>query len=302
MSKKTKADPTGQAGSRNKGVRVLTKRLGRAERRIKTLFRAVPKSRRRIAKIQNSEKTTFYDYELSPEGSEQLNRSIGFILNEELLETQIDFMPIDWYWKQNIELPYRQGTVEEVRDFNQLIAAAIVAGVLVKGLPLQKVPVERVIFSEIYRMDLGKAYVSSFSDIKTLSSSTAAKVVQRINAGISAGSTPTEIGAEISERFEVSKSSAKRIAETEVNKAYNDAKLDATDLMAGESSLKSGVVHISALTPTTRTHHAARHGNAYTVEDQRQWWDSGSNRINCKCTTRSILIDKRGKIIKAEIN
>lgn len=301
MSKKTKADPTGQAGNRNKGTRVLTNRLTMAERSVKALFRAIPRTRRRQAVIQNAEQSTFYDYEFSAQDQEQLDRSIRFILDGQLLETQTDVMPFDWYWKSNVELPYRQGTTEEVRDFNQLIAGAIVAGVLVKGFPPQQIPIERVLFSESYRAALNNVFVSNFSSIKTLSNTTASQVIQRINAGIEAGRTPTVIAADITDRFDVSKVNAKRIAETKVNEAYNNAKLAATNIAGEETGLRSGVIHISALTPTTRAHHAARHGNAYTVEDQTSWWNEGANRINCKCSVRSILIDKRGNVVQSDI-
>ena len=70
--------------------------------------------------------------------------------------------------------------------------------------------------------------------------------------------------------------------------------------MAERTGLRAGVIHISALATTTRPSHAARHGNAYTTADQNQWWDTGANRINCKCTTISILIDRNGKVIQAE--
>ena len=298
MSKKTKADPTGQATNRNKGTRRLAARLRRAESRVKDLLKVIPRERRRITKIQNAEQTVFYEYELTAQDQEQLNDSVQFIINDELLETQTGRMPFNWYWQSNIELPYRQGTAEEVRDFNQLIAAATVAGFFIKRIAPQEIPFNQVVFSDAYRDPLNKAYVSNFNSIKSLSSTTAAQVIQRINSGISSGLSTVAIGAEINSRFDVALSSAQRIAETEINRAYNDAKLNATDLMAEETGLRSAVVHISALTSTTRPHHADRHGNSYTVADQLQWWDSGANRINCKCTTRSILLDKRGNVLQ----
>lgn len=298
MAKKTKADPTGQARNRNKGTRRLSTRLTRAEREVKALFRAIPRSSRRQTKIVNAEQTTVYDYEFDQEAFE---RAIEFILNEELLETQTGVMPFDWYWKEDIELPYRQGTAEEVRDFNQLIAAAVAAGVLINGLPPQQVSIEQVLLSETYRTAVNSAQVSNFTTIKGLSEKTSTQVLQQVNAGIQAGDTPTAIAANISKRFDVSRSDAKRISETEVNKAYNDAKLDATRILGEQTGLRAAVVHISALSTTTRQTHADRHGNAYTVSDQLQWWNTGANRINCKCTTRSVLIDRNGKVVQAEL-
>jgi len=300
VARKTKEDPTGQASNRNRSTKRLQSRLTKAEREVKALFRAIPKTRRTQTRIQNAEQTTVYDYELSTADQVQLGTSLGFILNQQLLETQTGLMPFDWYWKNDVELPYRQGTVEEVRDFNQLIAGAVIAGVLVGGLPPEQVSIEQVLLSEPYRTALSNVQVNNFSTVENLSDRTAAQVLQRINAGIQAGDTPTLIANEISERFDVARSSAKRIAETEINKAYNDAKLDATRLLGERTGLRAAVIHISALLPTTRAAHAARHGNAYTVADQLQWWNTGSNRINCKCTTRSVLIDRQGKVVQGD--
>jgi len=301
MPKKTKADPTGQARNRNRGTRRLSARLTNAERQVKALFRQIPRTSRRVTRIVNAEQTTVYDYEFTPQDQEALDRAVEFILNQQLLETQAGQMPFDWYWKQDIELPYRQGTVEEVRDFNQLIAGAVAAGVLIDGLSPREVPIEQVLLSEPYRSALNNIQISNFTVIKSLSERTSAQVLQRINAGIEAGSTPTAIVNEISKRFDVSRSNAKRISETEINRAYNDAKLNAANVLGQETGLRAAVLHISALTPTTRDSHAARHGNAYTAADQFQWWEQGANRINCKCTTRSVLIDRNGKVVQTEL-
>ena len=304
MSKKTKEDPTGQASSRKKGTLTLDRRLNKSEREVKALFRAIPRKRKTKATITNdfliNAKTVFYEYEITEQELSQLQSSITFILNNELLETQMGDMPYNWYWKDNIEQPYRQGTAESLVSFNQLIASAAIAGVLVKGLPPRSVPIEQVLLSQNYREALNKTYVANFESIKTLSQRTSSQVMQKINAGIEAGNTPTVIANEISERFDVARSSAKRIADTEINKAYNDSKIRANDIAASESGLRAGVIHISALTTTTRNTHAARHGNAYTTVDQLQWWDSGANRINCKCTTISVLIDSKGQVVQTK--
>lgn len=295
MSRKTPQDPTGQAANRNKGTRRLVAKLDAAERKVKALFRSIPRTSRRQAVIANAEQTTVFSYDYD---QAQFERAVEFIMNDELLDTQSGTIPPYWYWNSHIEIPYRQGMTEEVRDFNQLIIGAVIAGVLVKGLKPQTVPIEQVLFSEPYRAGLNTAQLSNFTTMKGLSETTTRQVLQRINSGILAGESPTFIANDISERFGVAKSSAKRISETEINKAYNNAKLDATRLLGEQTGLRAAVIHISALTPTTRDTHAARHGNAYTVADQLQWWEITPNRINCKCTTRSVLIDRQGKVIE----
>ncbi len=294
---KSKSDPTGQNKARNKGTRALTVRLNRAQAQIKAMFREIPRQRRTQTKIVNAE-TAVYDYQQTAAEQQALSDEIFAALNDELLESQ-DRMPPDWYWKDNIEQPYRQGTAEEINRTNQLITAAIVAGLITDPF-VSTVEIEQVLTSRQYIKTINSVYVSNFQQIKTLSDRTSAQVIRQINAGIQAGDTPTVIAKAITERFDVAKSSAQRIAETEINKAYNDSKINAVDVMAQRTGLRAGVIHISALTPTTRANHAARHGNAYTTADQQQWWNAGSNRINCLCSTISVLIDAKGNVIQSE--
>lgn len=294
---KTKSDPTGQARRRNRGAKTLVRRLQVAERQIKQLFRDIPKRRTQQTRIVNVA-IPVYQYQINPREQEILNEQIRVVLNDELLESQAA-MPPDWYWKDNIEPPYRQGTLEETNRTNQLIMAGVIAGAIIDPFVTEATP-EQVLTSRQYRQALQAAVNSNFNNIKTLSERTASQVIQQINAGIASGMTPTKIAVAISERFDVAESSARRIAETEINKAYTNAKLNAVDIMAVRTGLRAGVIHISALLSTTRAEHAARHGNAYTTGDQQQWWDSGTNRINCKCSVISVLIDRQGKVIQAE--
>lgn len=59
--------------------------------------------------------------------------------------------------------------------------------------------------------------------------------------------------------------------------------------------LKTLLVHISALSPTTRHTHAVRHAHLYTNEEVRDWYSKDGNSINCKCSQQSVLVDADGK-------
>jgi hypothetical protein len=301
VGKKTKTDPTGQATNRRTATRRLQNRLTLAERRVKQLFRAIPRTRRRETVLPNAKVVPVYDYRITASELEELERRIRAIIGDELLETQFNRMPPNWWWQDAIELPYRQGTAEEIIAFNRLVTAELVRTRAARGLTTQRLEIGQVLQSSEYLEALDTVYVQNFIDIKGLSDRTAAQVTGEINRGIAAGSTPTQISEAITERFDVSRTSAERTANTEVNKAYNDAKLNATEVAADLTGLRAGVLHLSALIPTTRDGHAARHGNAYTVAQQRQWWDSGTNRIRCHCSTRSVLIDSTGNVIDVEL-
>lgn len=300
MARKTKTDPTGQAVNRRKGTRRLSNRLTLAERKIKRLFRDIPRTRRQQTVLTNAT-IPVYDYQITADELEALQRRIRAVLDDQMLETEFNRKPPNWWWQEVIELPYRQGTSEEVVEFNRLVTAELVRVRAARGLTTQRLEIGQVLQSSEYLRALDNVFVENFSVIKTLSDRTADQVIQRLNAGIGAGNTPTEIAEEITERFDVARSSAERISNTEINKAYNNARLNATEVAAKETGLRAGVLHLSALLPTTRSGHAARHGNAYTVAQQRQWWDSGVNRIRCHCSTRSVLIDRQGKVVDVEL-
>ena len=296
---KQKQDPTGQGRNRRRGIKATAARLKRAQSDVIALFRGIRSKRKTRTKIQNAQ-TVYYDYDLTPEQREDLRRDVQRSIDL-ALETDQERVPPEWWYKTVVEVPYRSGTLEETNTFNQLIAGAVVAGLVgLNGMEPQRIAPEIVLTSQPCQQALRDVYVSSYTDIKGLAQNTAKQVMQVINDGIHSGTIPGDITKQIRERFKVAESNAARIVNTEVNKAYNDAKLRASKMAASQSGLRAGVIHISALLPVTRQHHAARHGNAYTVEEQNQWWDSNHNRINCYCTVQSVLIDGAGNVVQKE--
>lgn len=297
-SKKRQADPTGQNARRRKATRSITVRLSRAHASIKQLVAAIPSTRSTVRIIKNAERTSVYDYDISPAEMAILFAVIRETLNEEL-GTAGNTPPPRWFWADQIEPPFRQGAAEETNRINQLIAAAIISGAITDPF-VRQVSFEQVIESQAYQRELRRIVVANFSTIKSLSESTASQVIQEINSGISGGFPPTEISRSIGERVGVSKSNAKRISDTEVNRAFNNSKLSSVKSIEQQSGVRTAVLHISALLPETRDSHARRHGKAFTVEAQTKWWDTGANRINCKCSVNSALLDSRGNIIQTE--
>ena len=296
MAKSSKGDPTGQRVNRADTARRLRARIEKVRRQVITLFRAIPNSRRPVVSAQ-----AVYSYDINPEQAEILNNQIRKLIDDALLQTDGDTMPMNWWYKPEVELPNRQGTLDEINEFNRLIALAILAGMVGRGgAEPQRIAPEVVLSSQKYLAELRNVYVENFQTIKSLSDTTASQVIQKINSGIRAGLTPTEISESITERFGVSKSNADRIARTEINAAYTNARLRATQTAAEISGFKPMVRHISALLPDrTRRHHAARHYLIYTPEDQAAWWAQDANRINCLCSIRTVLIDDEGNYIES---
>ena len=173
----TKSDPTGQARHRSKATRRFQARLTIAERDVKALFRAIPRKRTTQAILPNKEHATIYAYDLSVTGAIALQIDIRDSINRSLEVSGLT-PPAGWWWEPLIEQPYRQGTVEEIRDFNQLINQAIAAGVTgAGGLPLLITDPADVLLSAEYLSRVRSVTVRNYGLIQSLSERTVDQVI-----------------------------------------------------------------------------------------------------------------------------
>lgn len=115
-----------------------------------------------------------------------------------------------------------------------------------------------------------------------------------LRTAVQEGVNPREVAKTIRQRYGVSANRADRIARTEITTAYRRARLDEAVDAEERLEIHTREMHLSALLPTTRAHHAARHGKLYTAQECRNWWATGANSINCRCSTVSVLTDEDG--------
>ena len=288
-SKATRAemDPTGQAGTRRRANQDNNRRLNDSAREVLAIWRNVKAKKTTRKKIINQESDTldFYVYDLTPQQRQNLALDVSDSVNENM-ETEGDIPPLDWYHEQYVEQAYRGGTIQENSTIAVLLA--LIAGSVV-------IETVDILLSTRYLDDLEVEIAGDYPLFDGLSSTTIKQVVRVINEGIKAGLGKRAIGRQIIERYEVAKSSAKRIVDTEINRAYNNGRTDLINEYRARGE-PLAVQHISALLSTTRPHHAARHGRAYTPEQQNQWWNTGTNRINCHCSVRAIVINRDGTV------
>lgn len=147
-----------------------------------------------------------------------------------------------------------------------------------------------------YQNQIASAFISTYSDWKGISDAARADLSNIIGTSIARGINPRETARIISKRLDVSMSNAKRMAQTEQVGALRRANWNET-LWASESlGLKTGLLWLSALKPTTRSWHAARHGKVFTVEEVEAFYADGGNRFNCYCATQPVLLNDDGTI------
>jgi len=275
---RSKRDPTNQAGNRQRANRDNNRRLKIAEKRILAMWSDVWIIS--VDEIQVNAK--FYRYDDGPEYS-----AIQRVLDQEL-QTETEFMPFAWYFKDYDEIAFRSGVFQENNWIWVVLAAE--AGLITN---------EALITSPFYLEALATLQANNYRLIQNLARTTSNQVFQVIQNGIDSGLSRSAIRRQIVRRFEVARSASERIVRTEINRAYNNARLDLTEFYIGSGQLLT-IVHISALLPTTRRWHAQRHGHSYSPEAQRRWWNSNSNRINCYCSIRSARTDENGDIVDTQ--
>ncbi len=60
--------------------------------------------------------------------------------------------------------------------------------------------------------------------------------------------------------------------------------------------LNTGLLHLSALKPTTRAKQAFWHGKVRTVQEVRDWYAVGGNKYHCYCSQIPVLLSDDGSI------
>jgi len=130
-----------------------------------------------------------------------------------------------------------------------------------------------------------------FEQMQGFGGETAADLARVLSTGIENGKNPLAVAKDLRARFDVSRSRAERIARTEITGALRRAKLDEAEDARVNIGIRTLEMHLSALSPTTRASHAARHGRLFTVQEVREWYTQDGNGINCKCNVVSVLVD-----------
>lgn len=151
--------------------------------------------------------------------------------------------------------------------------------------------------SPAYQNQIAATYVSTYSDWKGISDAARADLANIVADAVGRGVNPRETMKVISKRLDVSMSRAKTIAQTEQVGALREAQWNETSWAQDRLGIRTKLLHLSALKPTTRTWHASRHGTLYTVEEVREWYSKDGNRFNCYCSQIPAVVDEKDNVI-----
>lgn len=267
-------DPTGADALERRAMKDFARRMNKIDKAYKSALDKIPSSLAVNAR---------YEYQLNPTILSIILNDASYLVDQVLLEGG-DY---DLWFYEYVDLAAEKGTGQAYANLSQQ-SPVYAAG---------RESLSAILISEPYQRRMALVNARMFEEMKGLSAEVKRDMARVLTDGIGRGLNPREVSRNLTEQIGIEKRRANRIARTEITTALRRAKWE-EDQEAGELyGLKTKLLHISALSPTTRHTHAARHAHLYTNEEVRDWYAKDANSINCKCTQQTVLVDEEGKPI-----
>lgn len=220
-------------------------------------------------------------------------RTLPEVLTQMLSETEalVDAILLEggpsqlWFTVGYVVPSYEQGTAQTWSNL----------GVQSTAYKTARPTVQSIFLSEPYQRRLGLLRAREFEEMKGLTQTVKTDMARTLTQGLAQGIGPREIGRQLTAQTGIEERRAARIARTEVGQSLRNARMDEATDAAIRFDMAMKMMHLSALSPTTRATHAARHGHLYDVQVERDWYAQDGNAINCKCSMTEVLVDDQGK-------
>ena len=286
----------------------LRGRLRRAQVEIVALFNAIPRERvgEGLGGIQVN--ASEYLYLLDSNLLQQTSFSIRSILERLLL----DGSRSDWFMYQSQQLSYESGTANAIANLTSIAGEEAIQQLELDLEPYRR-NLQQVLFSRPYQERLKIVSARMFEEMENMTGQAAVDLRRVLGDGMAAGDNPRVIAERIREEIGLSlkgvrpgnqniAARALKIARTEVNAAHREARR-AENKEAESLGIHTREMWLSALSPTTRTSHARRHGHLYTQKENKDFYlskESQGGQINCRCSAQAVLVDDKGNPYDSE--
>src|SRR5690554_6040237 len=135
-----------------------------------------------------------------------------------------------------------------------------------------------------------------FEEKRGFEGDTARDLGRVLSQAVQDGLNPMDVKRTNSQRFGVSMSRAERRSRTEITQSYRRARLDEDRDARERLGIKTGLLWMSALLPSSRASHAALHGTVQTEDFVREFYTSPSESVNCSCSQVPVLLDEKGEV------
>ncbi|MFY3750457.1 phage minor head protein [Enterobacter hormaechei] len=293
---RNKADPTQSSRQVSRMFKVIEDRYLNIKRRLKALFDQRLTGQQREANAQRSwmmcnnegAEPSLYQvnagkfiYDMTAAELADLLQVVQAILDDELLEGGSQNL-----WAMDYVIAeYDRGTL------NAFTNLSVQSQVYASQTTLQQ-----LLSTPGYLNQIAAARLTTFSDWKIISDTARGDLTNIITDAVARGVSPRDTAQVISKRLDVSMSKAKTIAQTEQVGALRQAQRNEVDWAKERLGLNTAILWISALKPTTRATHGARHGKTYTTDEVAEFYSKDGNSYNCYCANIPCLLDDEGKL------
>ncbi|MCY2440124.1 phage minor head protein [Klebsiella pneumoniae] len=293
---RSKVDPTRSAKQVSAMFRDIEDRYVGIKRALKALFDQRLTGRERevnshnwhfLCHVNGAEPTLYqvnagkFIYDMSAQELADLLEAVEVILDDYLLEGgEQSLWAMDY-----VAAEAQRGTLEAFNNLSQQ-----------SQVYASQTTLQQLLSSPGYLNQIASARLTTFSDWKVISDTARGDLTNIITDAVARGVNPRETASVISKRLDVSMSKAKNIAQTEQVGALREAQWNETDWASERLGLNTGLLHLSALKPTTRTTHAFWHGKVRTVQEVRDWYAVDGNKYHCYCSQIPVLLNDDGSI------
>lgn len=275
---KNKSDPTGLSSLERKAMADFARRLKKVQKAYTEALDRFPAS-----PVVNRR----YEYQLDP-------LLLNIVLND--ANVLVDAVLLDggqnnlWFSEDYVEPAAIRGTNQAYVNLSQQSVTYAAS----------RESLQAILLSTPYQRRMALTYARVFEEMKGFTAKTKQQMARVLTDGIGRGLNPREVARNLRDQVGIETRRANRIAQTEIPGALRRARWEEAE-DAQSLGLKTMLVHISALLPTTRRTHAVRHSHLYTLEEVRDWYSINGNSINCHCSQVETLVDDKGKPLAPSI-
>ncbi|WP_145585533.1 phage minor head protein [Yersinia rochesterensis] len=275
---KNKSDPTGLNALERKAMADFARRLKKVQKAYTDALYRFPAS-----PVVNRR----YEYQLDPLMLNIILTDASVLVDAVLLDGGQNYL---WFSEDYVEPAAIRGTNQAYVNLSQQSAT----------YAARRESLQAILLSTPYQHRMALTYARVFEEMKGFTAKTKQEMARVLTDGIGRGLNPKEVARNLRDQVGIETRRANRIAQTEIPGALRRARWEEAE-DAQSLGLKTMLVHISALLPTTRRTHAARHSHLYTIEEIRDWYTVNGNSINCHCSQVETLVDDKGKPLAPSI-
>jgi hypothetical protein len=234
-----------------------------------------------------------YEYLVDAEKFQDINLFIQRLLNEELLDSVDQQLTQRWWLNANLDRAAEDGVSDALQSAKNMAVVDVVGPELSQAV--RSIQLDNILLSRGFQSRVALVQSRVFESMRGLTDSTRSDLADTLGRGMANGTGVKELTKNVMDRVNVSFNRSRRIVRTEVLQAYRTASREETrelneDVYSGSDWIMQSL-WFSALAPTSRATHIARHGVIHTQNEDELFYSKNANQINCLCSQSPILVN-----------